>query len=107
MLPTLRCLALFALVLTLAGPVLQLQKEEGNRGKITVFLDSSESMELKDKITVLEEKFFWQKNMVSFPEESNLVDYRFASASRKMESLSESSSKIENVKSTEDSENHS
>ena len=48
-LPSLRCLALVALVLTLAGPVLQLQKEEGNRGKITVFLDSSESMELRDK----------------------------------------------------------
>ena len=38
-LPTLRCLALVAIVLTLAGPVLQFQTEEGNRGKITVFLD--------------------------------------------------------------------
>ena len=48
LLPSLRCLALAAIVLTLAGPVLQLKREEGNRGKITVFLDSSESMNLKE-----------------------------------------------------------
>ena len=33
LLPTLRCLSLITIVLTLAGPVLQLQREEGNRGK--------------------------------------------------------------------------
>ena len=58
LLPTLRCLALMTIALTLAGPVLQFQKEEGNLGKITVFLDSSESMDLKDKNYSPGRKFF-------------------------------------------------
>ena len=64
-LPSLRCLALVALVLTLAGPVLQLQKEE-ETGEITVFLDSSESMELRDKNYSPGRKILLAKNMASF-----------------------------------------
>ena len=100
-LPTLRCLALVAIVLTLAGPVLQFQTEEGNRGKITVFLDSSESMDLKDKITDMEEKILLAKEHGFLPEESNLVDYRFATLSRKMENVAELLRKIENVNQSE------
>ena len=37
LLPTLRCLSLITIVLTLAGPVLQLQ-EEGNRENLQCFL---------------------------------------------------------------------
>ena len=100
-LPTLRCLALVAIVLTLAGPVLQFQTEEGNRGKITVFLDSSESMDLKDKNYGYGRKILLAKEHGFLPEESNLVDYRFATLSRKMENVAELLRKIENVNQSE------
>ena len=88
LLPSLRCLALVTIVLTLAGPVLQLKRDEGNRGKITVFLDSSESMDLRDKDYSPGRKILLAKEHGFIPEESNLIDYRFATASRKMENLS-------------------
>ena len=88
LLPSLRCLALVTIVLTLAGPVLQLKRDEGNRGKITVFLDSSESMDLRDKNYSPGRKILLAKEHGFIPEESNLIDYRFATASRKMENLS-------------------
>ena len=96
LLPALRCLALVAIVLTLAGPVLQLQREEGNRGKITVFLDSSESMDLKDKNYSPGRKVLLAKEHGFLPEELNLVDYRFATASREMENLAELLRKADN-----------
>ena len=102
-LPSLRCLALVALVLTLAGPVLQLQKEEGNRGKITVFLDSSESMDLRDKNYSPGRKILLAKEHGFLPEESKLVDYSFALAGRKMESLAELLRKAGNESQTSDS----
>ena len=89
LLPSLRCLALAAIVLTLAGPVLQLKREEGNRGKITVFLDSSESMNLKDKNYSPGRKILLAREHGFLPEEFNLIDYRFATASRKMENLAD------------------
>ena len=88
LLPSLRCLALVTIVLTLAGPVLQIKRDEGNRGKITVFLDSSESMDLRDKNYSPGRKILLAKEHGFIPEESNLIDYRFATASRKMENLS-------------------
>ena len=42
-------------------------KRRGKPGKITVFLDSSESMELRDKNYSPGRKILWQKNMASFP----------------------------------------
>jgi len=101
-LPSLRCIALVALVLTLAGPVLRLQKEEGNRGKITIFLDSSESMDLKDKNYSPGRKILLAKEHGFLPEESDLIDYRFAAASRKMESLAELLRKRENKNQEDD-----
>ena len=89
LLPTLRCLSLITIVLTLAGPVLQLQREEGNRGKITVFLDSSESMSLKDESYKAGRKILLAKEHGFLPEESDIVDYRFAQGSRKLEKLAE------------------
>ena len=88
-LPTLRCLALIALVLTFAGPVLQLQREEGNRGKITVFLDSSDSMNLKDKHYSPGKKILLAREHGFLPEESNLVDYRIITASHQMKKVAD------------------
>lgn len=102
LLPSLRCIALVALVLTLAGPVLRLQKEEGNRGKITIFLDSSESMDLKDKNYSPGRKILLAKEHGFLPKESDLIDYRFATASRKMESLAELLRKGENKNQEDD-----
>ena len=101
-LPSLRCIALVALVLTLAGPVLRLQKDEGNRGKITIFLDSSESMDLKDKNYSPGRKILLAKEHGFLPEESDPIDYRFATASRKMESLAELLRKGENKNQEDD-----
>ena len=101
-LPSLRCIALVALVLTLAGPVLRLQKEDGNRGKITIFLDSSESMDLKDKNYSPGRKILLAKEHGFLPEESDLIDYRFATASRRMESLAELLRKGENKNQEDD-----
>ncbi len=83
-LPILRCTALLALFLILAGPVLKFQKEEGNRGKITVFLDSSESMSLQDSALSPDRKILLTKEHGFLPKESNLVDFRIYQASRSM-----------------------
>ena len=101
-LPSLRCLALMTIALTLAGPVLKFQKEEGNRGKITVFLDSSESMDLKDKNYSPGRKILLAKEHGFLPEESNLIDYRFATLSFKMEDVAKALRKIESLNETED-----
>ena len=87
MLPTLRCLAVVVLSLILAGPVLRLQKEEGNRGRITVFLDSSESMNLKDNSFSPGRKILLAKEHGFLPEESKLVDLRLHHASRAMKKV--------------------
>ena len=102
LLPTLRCLALSAIALTFAGPVLQLETEEGNRGRITVFLDSSESMDLKDKNYSPGRKVLLAKEHGFLPQESNLVDYRLALASRKMETLAVLLRKAGSENSTDD-----
>ncbi|MDA8990130.1 VWA domain-containing protein [Opitutales bacterium] len=83
-LPCLRCTALFMVFLVIAGPVLQLEKEEGNRGKITVFIDSSQSMSLKDSGYSSARKVLLAKEHGFLPEGSDFVDYTLYQASRKM-----------------------
>lgn len=50
-LPTLRALAIAIVTLTLAEPVLESEKREGEPGRIMVLLDHSESMSLDDRTT--------------------------------------------------------
>ena len=88
-LPVLRSLAIIGLALTLAGPVLRLQKEEGNRGRITVFLDSSESMDLTDKALGPGRKILLAREHGFLPEGSNLVDFRIHQASRELKVLAQ------------------
>ena len=88
-LPGLRSLALLGLALTLAGPVLRLQKEEGNRGRITVFLDSSQSMDLTDKALGPGRKILLAREHGFLPEGSNLVDFRIHQASRELKVLAQ------------------
>ncbi len=86
-LPTLRCLAIITLILTLAGPILRLKREEGNRGRVTVFLDSSESMNLKDNSFSPSRKILLAKEHGFLPKESNLVDFRLHEVGQNMKEL--------------------
>ena len=101
-LPSLRCLALIGIVLTLAGPILQLQREEGNRGRITVFLDSSESMNLKDNSLGPGRKILLAQEHGFLPEESNLVDFSLFEASRMIKNAGIVLRKCESVDSVEE-----
>jgi len=101
-LPSLRCLALIGIVLTLAGPILQLQREEGNRGRITVFLDSSESMNLKDNSLGPGRKILLAQEHGFLPKESNLVDFSLFEASRMIKNAGIVLRKCESVDSVEE-----
>lgn len=94
-LPSLRCMALLTVFLVIAGPILQLEKKEGNRGKITVFIDSSKSMSLKDSGYSAGRKILLAKEHGFLPEESDLVDFTSYEASRKMKKFALSLSTAE------------
>lgn len=102
LLPTLRCLAIIGITLTLAGPILQLQREEGNRGRITVFLDSSESMNLKDKSFGPGRKILLAQEHGFLPKESNVVDFSLYDASRKMKHAARALRKCESIDSVKE-----
>ena len=101
-LPTLRCLAIITIILTLAGPVLRFQKEEGNRGRVTVFLDSSGSMGLKDSTFSSARKILLANEHGFLPKESNLVDFSLHEAGQNMKKvarlLREQDSRVSNRK---------
>ena len=86
-LPTLRCLAIITIIMTLAGPVLRFQKEEGNRGRVTVFLDSSGSMGLKDSTFSSGRKILLANEHGFLPKESNLVDFSLHDAGQNMKKV--------------------
>lgn len=50
LLPLLRALAVFAAVFILAGPILHHRKVLGERARVLVFLDASQSMRLTDDL---------------------------------------------------------
>ncbi len=49
-LPLLRCLAILLIALTLAEPVLEYRKREGQPGRILILLDASQSMAITDTV---------------------------------------------------------
>ena len=87
LLPTFRCLAVITIILSLAGPVLRFQKEEGNRGRVTIFLDSSKSMGLKDNSFSPARKILLAKEHGFLPQELNLVDFSLHEASQSMKKV--------------------
>ncbi len=102
LLPALRCLAIITIIMTLAGPVLRFQKEEGNRGRVTVFLDSSGSMGLKDSTFISARKILLANEHGFLPKESNLVDFSLHEAGQNMKKVArlmrEQDSRVSNRK---------
>ena len=49
LLPLLRGIAVALIVMILIGPTLRIETETGQKGKVTIFVDGSESMSIKDK----------------------------------------------------------
>jgi hypothetical protein len=74
-LPLLRILAIFLIVITFAGPALRTTWEDGERGRILVFLDSSESMALTDEHMHAGRKLVLARQHGFLPRDQNLADF--------------------------------
>ena len=74
-LPLLRILAIFLIVITFAGPALRTTWEDGERGRILVFLDSSESMALTDEHMHAGRKLVLARQHGFLPSDQNLADF--------------------------------
>ena len=74
-LPFLRIVAIFLIFITFAGPVLRTNWEDGERGRILVFLDSSESMALTDEHMNAGRKLVLAKQLGFLPKDQNLADF--------------------------------
>jgi hypothetical protein len=74
-LPLLRIGAIFLIIITFAGPTLRTTWEDGERGRILVFLDSSESMSLTDEHMDAGRKLVLAKQLGFLPKDQNLADF--------------------------------
>ena len=74
-LPFLRIVAIFLIFITFAGPVLRTSWEDGERGRILVFLDSSESMALTDEHMDAGRKLVLAEQLGFLPKDQNLADF--------------------------------
>ena len=70
-LPFLRATAVALIVLTLAGPTLKNVSEKGERGRVLIFLDGSESMTIQDQHMSPGGHFFWRNAMAGSRKISN------------------------------------
>ena len=105
-LPFLRTLAIFLIIITFAGPTLRTTWEDGERGRILVFLDSSESMSLTDKHMSAGRKLVLAQQYGFLPKDQNLADFSLHKSSvtlRKASNLilNEFSSATQNFKNLE------
>jgi hypothetical protein len=74
LLPFLRALAVALVVLTLAGPTLKNVSEKGERGRVLVFLDGSESMTIQDKHMSAGRKLLLAERHGWLPGDQQLLD---------------------------------
>ena len=88
-LPTLRIVAIFLVIITFAGPVLRTTWEDGERGRILVFLDSSESMALTDEHMDAGRKLVLAQQHGFLPKDQNLTDFSLRESSRLLREASD------------------
>jgi hypothetical protein len=81
LLPILRATAVALIVLTLVGPTIRTVDEEGERGRVLVFLDSSQSMSIKDSHMSNGRKLLLALRHGWLPEDQNLLDPALQDAS--------------------------
>ncbi len=74
LLPFLRALAAGLLILVLTGPTLRKVSEEGERGRVLIFMDGSESMSIKDEHTSPGRKLLLAEKHGWLPEDQKLFD---------------------------------
>jgi len=74
LLPFLRAIAVALVVLTLAGPTLKNVSEKGQRGRVLVFLDGSESMTIQDKHMSPGRKLLLAERHGWLPKDQQLLD---------------------------------
>ena len=74
LLPFLRAIAVALVVLTLAGPTLKNVSETGQRGRVLVFLDGSESMSIQDKHMSPGRKLLLAERHGWLPQDQQLLD---------------------------------
>ena len=74
-LPLLRIGAIFLIIITFAGPALRTTWEDGQRGRILVFLDSSESMALTDEHMDAGRKLVLAEQHGFLPKDQNLANF--------------------------------
>ena len=73
-LPLLRAVAVALIVMTLAGPTLRNVSEKGERGRVLVFLDGSESMSIRDKHMSPGRKLLLAERHGWLPKDQQLID---------------------------------
>ena len=88
-LPTLRVVAIFLIVITFTGPTLRTTWEDGERGRILVFLDSSESMALTDKHMSAGRKLVLAQQHGFLPKDQNLADFSLHESSLLLQNASD------------------
>ncbi|MFP6901962.1 MAG: PA14 domain-containing protein, partial [Opitutales bacterium] len=74
LLPLLRAVAVALIVLTLTGPTIRNVEEEGQRGRVLVFLDASQSMSIKDDHISAGRKLLLAERHGWLPKDQNLLD---------------------------------
>ena len=74
LLPFLRATAVGLIVLTLAGPTLKNVSEKGERGRVLIFLDGSESMTIQDKHMSPGRKLLLAERHGWLPQDQQLID---------------------------------
>ena len=74
LLPFLRALAVALVVLILAGPTLKNVSEKGERGRVLIFLDGSESMTIQDKHMSPGRKLLLAERHGWLPQDQQLID---------------------------------
>ncbi len=74
LLPLLRAAAVALIVLTLVGPTIRSIEEEGQRGRVLVFLDASQSMSIKDDHISPGRKLLLAERHGWLPKDQNLLD---------------------------------
>ncbi|MFP6887898.1 MAG: hypothetical protein VB997_10060 [Opitutales bacterium] len=74
LLPLLRGAAVTLIVLILVGPTVRLETEKGQRGRVTIFVDASESMSIKDEGMSAGRKLLIAERQGWLPADQQLLD---------------------------------
>lgn len=88
-LPFLRVLAILLVILIVCGPTLRRSWEEGERGRVLIFLDSSESMSLKDQHMTSGRKLVLAQKHGYLPKDQNLVNFNLFKSAEILRKTSE------------------